>query len=55
MCPTARPRPSGILGSELPSNAGSGRSPWRIFVTGQHGANITYEIVATARPKHGGW
>ena len=30
--------PSGILGSELPSNAGSGHSPWRIFVTGQHGA-----------------
>ena len=47
--------PSGILGSELPVNAGSGRSPWRIFVTGQHGANITYQIVATAKQKHGGW
>jgi hypothetical protein len=45
--------PSGILGSELPSNAGSGRSPWRIFVTGQHGANITYEMVSTAKQKHG--
>ena len=47
--------PSGILGSELPSNAGSGRSPWRIFVTGQHGANITCQIVATGKQKHGGW
>jgi hypothetical protein len=44
--------PSGILGSELPSNAG-GWSPWRIFVTGQHGANITYEIVATKSKRHG--
>jgi hypothetical protein len=44
--------PSGILGAELPFNAGSGHSPWRIFVTGQHGANITYEIVAT-RKNHG--
>ena len=44
--------PSGILGSELPNNAG-GWSPWRIFVTGQHGANITYEIVATKSKKHG--
>jgi hypothetical protein len=42
----------GILGAEVPSNAG-GRSPWRIFVTGQHGANITYEIVATGHKKHG--
>jgi hypothetical protein len=41
----------GILGAEAPSNAG-GHSPWRIFVTGQHGANITYEIVATGK-KHG--
>jgi hypothetical protein len=45
--------PSGILGAELPADAGVGRSPWRIFVTGQHGANITYEIVATAKKKHG--
>jgi hypothetical protein len=44
--------PSGILGAQLPFNAGSGHSPWRIFVTGQHGANITYEIVAT-RKNHG--
>jgi hypothetical protein len=44
--------PSGILGAQLPSDAGAWRSPWRIFVTGQHGANITYEIVAT-RKKHG--
>jgi hypothetical protein len=44
--------PSGILGSELPNNAGAW-SPWRIFVTGQHGANITYEIVATKSKKHG--
>jgi hypothetical protein len=44
--------PSGILGSELPDNAG-GWSPWRLFVTGQHGANITYEIVATKSKKHG--
>jgi hypothetical protein len=43
----------GILGAETPFDAG-GRSPWRIFVTGQHGANITYEIVATAgHKKHG--
>jgi hypothetical protein len=42
----------GILGAKSPSNAG-GSSPWRIFVTGQHGANITYEIVATnAHKKH---
>jgi hypothetical protein len=39
---------SGILGSDLPKNAG-GWSPWRIFVTGQHGANITYEILATGK------
>jgi hypothetical protein len=38
----------GILGSELPKNAG-GWSPWRIFYTGQHGANITYEILATGK------
>jgi hypothetical protein len=44
--------PSGILGSELPSNAG-GWSSWRMFVTGQHGANITYEIVATKSRHHG--
>jgi hypothetical protein len=44
--------PSGILGAELPVNAG-GSSPWRIFVTGQHGANITYEIIATSDKKHG--
>ena len=44
--------PSGILGSELPKNAG-GWSPWRMFVTGQHGANITYEIVATKSKQHG--
>ncbi|MEN3281792.1 MAG: hypothetical protein V7607_2932 [Solirubrobacteraceae bacterium] len=44
--------PDGILGSDLPSNAG-GWSPWRIFVTGQHGANITYEILATGKHKNG--
>jgi hypothetical protein len=42
----------GILGAKAPSNAG-GWGPWRIFVTGQHGANITYEIVATRNHKHG--
>jgi hypothetical protein len=43
----------GILGAKDPFNAG-GWSPWRIFVTGQHGANITYEIVATNNhKKHG--
>jgi hypothetical protein len=42
----------GILGASVPVDAG-GRSPWRIFVTGQHGANITYEIVATGHKKHG--
>jgi hypothetical protein len=42
----------GILGAKNPSDAG-GWSPWRIFVTGQHGANITYEIVATHNHKHG--
>jgi hypothetical protein len=42
----------GILGAKDPSNAG-GWSPWRIFVTGQHGANITYEIVQTGgKEKH---
>jgi hypothetical protein len=40
--------PDGILGSDLPKNAGAW-SPWRIFVTGQHGANITYEILATGK------
>jgi len=40
--------PDGILGSDLPKNAG-GWSPWRIFITGQHGANITYEIEATGK------
>jgi hypothetical protein len=44
--------PDGILGSELPKNAG-GWSPWRIFITGQHGANITYEILATGKHKNG--
>jgi hypothetical protein len=44
--------PDGILGSDLPSNAG-GWSPWRIFITGQHGANITYEILATGKHKNG--
>jgi hypothetical protein len=39
----------GILGADAPKNAGVAWSPWRIFVTGQHGANITYEIVATGR------
>jgi hypothetical protein len=42
----------GILGSELPKNAG-GWSPWRIFVTGQHGANITSEILATGKHQNG--
>ncbi len=41
----------GILGAKDPVNAG-GWSPWRIFVTGQHGANTTYEIVATGKSKH---
>ena len=36
----------GILGAERPRTPAR-CSPWRIFVTGQHGANITYEIVAT--------
>jgi hypothetical protein len=40
--------PDGILGSDLPKNAG-GWSPWRIFITGQHGANITYEFLATGK------
>jgi len=40
----------GILGAKVPENAG-GWSPWRIFVTGQHGANITYEIVQTGGKK----
>jgi hypothetical protein len=40
--------PDGILGSDLPKSAG-GWSPWRIFITGQHGANITYEILATGK------
>jgi hypothetical protein len=43
--------PSGILGAELPTSAG-GWSPWRMFITGQHGANITYEIVATGKKGH---
>jgi hypothetical protein len=38
----------GLLGSDLPKNAGAW-SPWRIFITGQHGANITYEILATGK------
>jgi hypothetical protein len=41
----------GILGAKQPFDAG-GRSPWRIFITGQHGANITYEIVQTGDSKH---
>ena len=41
---------SGILGAELPKDAG-GWSGWRMFITGQHGANITYEIKALK--KHG--
>ena len=41
-----------ILGAEKPRNAGTSFSPWRIFFTGQHGANITYEIVADKQ--HGG-
>jgi hypothetical protein len=42
----------GLLGSDLPSNAG-GWSPWRIFVTGQHGANITYEVLSVGKHKNG--
>jgi hypothetical protein len=41
-----------LLGADVPANAG-GWSPWRIFVTGQHGANITYEILATGKKKNG--
>jgi hypothetical protein len=44
--------PDGILGADLPKDAG-GWSPWRIFITGQHGANITYEILATGKHKNG--
>jgi hypothetical protein len=44
--------PDGLLGADLPKNAG-GWSPWRIFITGQHGANITYEILATGKHKNG--
>ena len=44
--------PDGLLGAELPKDAG-GWSPWRIFITGQHGANITYEILATGKHKNG--
>jgi len=36
------------VGTNSPTNAG-GRSPWRIFYTGQHGANITYEILAIGK------
>jgi hypothetical protein len=36
----------GILGAAKPFLAGTVVSPWRIFVTGQHGANITYELEA---------
>ena len=43
--------PSGSSAPSCPTNAG-GWSPWRIFVTGQHGANITYEIVATSSKRH---
>ena len=42
----------GILGAEVPVHAG-GWSPWRIFYTGQHGANITYEILAAGNKNHG--
>jgi hypothetical protein len=44
--------PDGLLGADLPKDAG-GWSPWRIFITGQHGANITYEILATGKHKNG--
>ena len=37
----------GILGAEVPPMPAA-TSPWRIFVTGQHGPNITYEIVGPA-------
>jgi len=40
--------PDGLVGTNSPTNAG-GRSPWRIFYTGQHGANITYEILAIGK------
>lgn len=36
--------PYDILGADTPSRAGRPWSDWRIFVTGQHGANITYEV-----------
>jgi hypothetical protein len=44
--------PDGLLGADLPKDAG-GWSPWRIFITGQHGANMTYEILATGKHKNG--
>jgi hypothetical protein len=44
--------PYDILGADAPRNAGKPWSDWRIFVTGQHGANITYEITTG---KNRGW
>jgi len=36
------PSPSGILGAKIPRPFTDG---WRVFYTGQHGDNITYEII----------
>lgn len=43
------PSPAGLLGAATPRQLTSG---WRLFVTGQHGDNITWEILAnpTAPP-----
>ena len=40
---------SDILGAKVPKDAGMPSSKWRAFVTGQHGANITYEILAAKK------
>jgi hypothetical protein len=45
--------PDGILGARVPSDAGVGWSPWRIFFTDQHGSNTTSELVAVGKKQHG--
>ena len=41
----------GILGAKVPRKVFSAKSDWRVFYTGQHGDNVTYEIIGAP---HGG-
>jgi hypothetical protein len=41
------PTIAGLLGVKVPHAFASG-SPWRVFVTAQHGDNVTYELTRSS-------